>query len=77
MSSPRAMFAAQLIGAALACVLSPAAFWLYWKSFVIGDPQGQYKAPFASLFRSMAVLGVQVLHAPHVCPYAFDALQAG
>ena len=30
LSSPRSMFAAQLIGAALAVFISPAAFWLYW-----------------------------------------------
>jgi len=30
LSSPRSMFCAQLIGAGLAVVISPAAFWLYW-----------------------------------------------
>jgi uncharacterized oligopeptide transporter (OPT) family protein len=58
LSSPRSMFCAQLIGAALAVVISPAAFWLYWSGFVVGDPTGEYKAPFAPVFRSIAVIAV-------------------
>lgn len=37
------MFAAQLIGAALAVLITPAAFWLYWSGFNVGNPEGEYK----------------------------------
>ena len=43
LSSPRSMFAAQLIGAGLAVVISPAAFWLYWSGFNVGSPFSEYK----------------------------------
>ena len=59
LSSARTMFIAQLIGAALGCIIAPATFWLYWSAFPIGDPNGQYPAPFATVFRSMAVLAVE------------------
>lgn len=58
-SSPRSMFVAQLIGTALGCVIAPLTFWLYWTAFDIGSPDGFYKAPYAVIFREMAILGVE------------------
>lgn len=59
LSSPRSMFVSQLIGAAMGCILAPSTFWLFYKAFPIGDPDGLYKAPYAVVFRSMALIGVE------------------
>lgn len=45
LSSPRAMFGAQLIGAVLGCVIAPLCFWLFWTAFPIGVPGTTYFAP--------------------------------
>lgn len=45
LSSPRAMFAAQLIGACCGVVLAPLCFWLFWSAFPIGVPGTLYFAP--------------------------------
>lgn len=45
MSSPRAMFSAQLIGACCGVVLAPLCFWLFWTAFPIGVPGTLYFAP--------------------------------
>lgn len=58
-SSPRSMFVAQLIGTAMGCVIAPLTFWLYWTAFDIGSPDGVYKAPYAVIYREMAILGVE------------------
>lgn len=63
LSSPRAMFASQLIGTAMGCIVAPLTFWLFWKAFPIGDPHGEYTAPLATIYRAMATIGVQGLHA--------------
>ena len=52
------MFVAQLCGMAMSCVISPLCFWLYWKGFQLGVPDSTYPAPFAVLYRAMAVLAV-------------------
>ena len=59
MANPRSMIAAQLLGAGLAVFISPAAFWLYWSGFNVGDPKGEYPAPFSPVFRNIAVVAVQ------------------
>ncbi|CAL5017323.1 unnamed protein product [Urochloa decumbens] len=59
LSSPRSMFVSQLIGTALGCVIAPLTFWLYWTAFDIGDPDGVFKAPYAIIYREMAILGVE------------------
>lgn len=59
LSSPRSMFVSQLIGAAMGCILAPSTFWLFYKAFPIGDPDGLYKAPYAVVYRSMALIGVE------------------
>ncbi|XP_042471678.1 probable metal-nicotianamine transporter YSL6 [Zingiber officinale] len=59
LSSPKSMFVSQLIGTALGCVIAPLTFWLYWTAFDIGSPDGVYKAPYAVIYREMAILGVE------------------
>jgi OPT family oligopeptide transporter len=59
LSNPRSMFAAQLIGAFLAVFISPATFWIYWTGFPVGDPNSQYPAPFAPVFRNLAAVAVE------------------
>jgi OPT family oligopeptide transporter len=59
LSSPRSMFVSQLLGCLMGCVLAPLTFWLFWTAFPIGDPTGIYKAPYAIVYRSMALIGVE------------------
>ena len=42
------------------CFIAPLTFQLFWHSFDIGSPNSQYKAPFANIYRGMAVIGTQV-----------------
>ena len=42
------------------CFIAPLTFQLYWHSFDIGDPNSEYKAPFANIYRGMAIIGTQV-----------------
>ncbi|XP_039772605.1 probable metal-nicotianamine transporter YSL5 isoform X2 [Panicum virgatum] len=76
LSSPRSMFVAQLIGIALGCIIAPLTLWLFWTAFDIGDPDGEYKAPFAIMFREMAILGIKgfsalPMHCLEICCAAF------
>ncbi|GKV40620.1 hypothetical protein SLEP1_g48239 [Rubroshorea leprosula] len=59
LSSAKSMFVSQLVGTAMGCVIAPLTFWLYWTAFDIGSPDGPYKAPYAVIFREMAILGVE------------------
>ncbi|KAH9307207.1 hypothetical protein KI387_035118 [Taxus chinensis] len=59
LSSPRSMFASQLIGTVMGCVVGPLVFWLFYKAFDVGNPDGEYKAPYALIYRNMAILGVE------------------
>ncbi|KZV42066.1 hypothetical protein F511_18412 [Dorcoceras hygrometricum] len=59
LSSAKSMFVSQLIGTGMGCVIAPLTFWLYWSAFDIGSPDSPYKAPYAVIFREMAILGVQ------------------
>ncbi|KAL2907082.1 putative metal-nicotianamine transporter YSL6 [Bienertia sinuspersici] len=59
LSSAKSMFVSQLIGTIMGCILAPLTFWLYWTAFDIGSPDGPYKAPYAVIFREMAILGVE------------------
>ncbi|KAH8482954.1 hypothetical protein H0E87_027630 [Populus deltoides] len=60
LSSPRSMFVSQLIGTAMGCIISPCVFWLFFKAFKdLGTPGSQYPAPYATVFRNMAILGVE------------------
>ncbi|KAF8667242.1 hypothetical protein HU200_052908 [Digitaria exilis] len=76
LSSPRSMFIAQLIGIALGCVIAPLTLWLFWTAFDIGNPDGEYKAPFAIMFREMAILGIEgfsalPMHCLEICCVTF------
>ncbi|KAK7401182.1 hypothetical protein VNO78_12503 [Psophocarpus tetragonolobus] len=59
LSSVKSMFVSQLIGTAMGCVIAPLTFWMFWTAFDIGSPDGPYKAPYAVIYREMAILGVQ------------------
>ncbi|URD78212.1 OPT oligopeptide transporter protein [Musa troglodytarum] len=57
LASPRSMFASQVIGTAMGCVIAPCVFWLFYKAFDdIGKPGTQYPAPYALIYRNMAIL---------------------
>ncbi|XP_010505667.1 PREDICTED: probable metal-nicotianamine transporter YSL5 isoform X1 [Camelina sativa] len=69
LSSPKSMFVSQVIGTAMGCVVSPCVFWLFYKAFDdLGLPNSEYPAPFATVYRSMAKLGVEgVSSLPREC----------
>ncbi|KAM2779759.1 hypothetical protein COP1_015002 [Malus domestica] len=57
-TSPRAMFVSQALETALGCVTA-LSFFLFYKAFDVGNPHGEFKAPYALIYRNMAILGVQ------------------
>ncbi len=59
LSSPCSMFVSQLVGSLVECFLAPVTFWMFHKAFDLGDPNGEYPAPYALVHRSMAVVGVE------------------
>ena len=68
LTSPRAMLLSQAIGTAIGCVVSPLSFFLFYKAFDVGNPNGEYKAPYALIYRNLAILGVQGFSMlPHHC----------
>ncbi|KAL5567703.1 hypothetical protein UlMin_024278 [Ulmus minor] len=68
LTSPRSMLLSQAIGTAIGCVVAPLTFFLFYKAFNVGDPNGEYKAPYAIIYRNMAILGVEGFSAlPHHC----------
>ncbi|XP_074573733.1 putative metal-nicotianamine transporter YSL12 isoform X1 [Curcuma longa] len=59
LASPRSMFVSQVIGTSMGCVIGPCVFWLFLKAFEdIGTSESQYPAPYAIIYRNMAILGV-------------------
>lgn len=58
-TSPRSMLLSQAVGTAIGCVVAPLTFFLFYKAFNVGDPNGDYKAPYAIIYRNMAILGVE------------------
>nr|KYP35185.1 Metal-nicotianamine transporter YSL1 [Cajanus cajan] len=58
-TSPKAMFICQVIGTALGCVIAPLSFFMFYKAFDVGNPHGEFKAPYALIYRNMAILGVE------------------
>lgn len=58
-TSPRSMLLSQAIGTAIGCVVAPLTFFLFYNAFDVGNPDGEYKAPYALIYRNMAILGVQ------------------
>ncbi|XP_016503484.1 metal-nicotianamine transporter YSL2 isoform X2 [Nicotiana tabacum] len=68
LTSPRSMLLSQAIGTAIGCVVAPLTFFLFYKAFPVGDPNGDYKAPYAIVYRNMAILGVEGFSAlPNHC----------
>ncbi|KAI3407944.1 uncharacterized protein J3R85_020613, partial [Psidium guajava] len=60
LASPRSMFVSQVIGTAMGCIISPCVFWLFYKAFKdLGLPGSEYAVPFATVYRSMAELGLE------------------
>ncbi|KAJ4951580.1 hypothetical protein NE237_028412 [Protea cynaroides] len=81
LTSPRSMVLSQLVGTAIGCILGPLSFFLYYKTFDVGNPNGEFKAPFALIYRNMAILGVQGFsalpqHCLQLC-YGFFAFAVG
>jgi len=59
LASPKSMFVSQVIGTAIGCIISPCVFWLFYHAFdTLGQPGSAYPAPYALVFRNMAILGV-------------------
>lgn len=58
-TSPKSMMIAQVVGTAMGCIVSPLTFMLFYKAFDIGNPDGTWKAPYALIYRNMAILGVE------------------
>ncbi|XP_033509093.1 metal-nicotianamine transporter YSL1 isoform X1 [Nicotiana tomentosiformis] len=68
LTSPKTMFLSQAIGTALGCVIGPLSFFLFYNAFDIGNPNGEFKAPYALIYRNMAIISVQGVSAlPHHC----------
>ncbi|GMN44342.1 hypothetical protein TIFTF001_013550 [Ficus carica] len=68
LTSPRSMLLSQAIGTAIGCVVAPVTFFLFYKAFDVGNPDGEYKAPYALIYRNMAILGVEGFSAlPRYC----------
>ena len=44
----------------MGCVIAPLTFLLFYKAFDIGVPGSAYPAPYATIYRAMAILGVEV-----------------
>ncbi|XP_062222603.1 metal-nicotianamine transporter YSL2-like isoform X2 [Phragmites australis] len=49
----------QVIGTAMGCIIAPLTFLLFYRAFDIGNPDGYWKAPYALIYRNMAILGVE------------------
>ncbi|KAF7017428.1 unnamed protein product [Triticum aestivum] len=59
LASPRSMLISQIIGTGMGCVIAPCVFWLFYKAFEdIGISGSEYPAPYAIVYRNMAILGV-------------------
>ncbi|KAK9145736.1 hypothetical protein Sjap_005639 [Stephania japonica] len=76
-TSPRSMIISQAIGTAMGCIVAPLTFFLYFKAFDVGNPNGVFKAPYGIIYRNMAIIGVEGFSTlPHFCLnlcYAFFA----
>ncbi|OVA20655.1 Oligopeptide transporter [Macleaya cordata] len=81
LTSPRSMLLSQAVGTAMGCIVAPLTFFLYYKAFDIGNPDGVFKAPYALIYRNMAILGVEGFstlprHCLQLC-YGFFAFAVG
>lgn len=59
LTSPRSMLLSQAIGTAIGCIVAPITFFIFYKAFDLADPNGEYKVPYAIIYRNMAILGVE------------------
>lgn len=59
LTSPRSMLIAQIIGTAIGCVISPLTFYVFYNAFDIGNQDSPWKAPYALIYRNIAILGVE------------------
>ncbi|XP_010267463.1 PREDICTED: metal-nicotianamine transporter YSL3-like [Nelumbo nucifera] len=59
LTSPRSMLVSQAVGTAMGCVVAPLTFFLFYKAFDVGNPNKEFKAPYALIYRNMAILGVE------------------
>ena len=59
LSSPRAMFVAQTVGSTIGAVVGPLTFSLFYRAFPIGVEHSDFPAPYATIYRGMAILGTQ------------------
>ncbi|KAL4186159.1 hypothetical protein AMTRI_Chr09g32400 [Amborella trichopoda] len=59
LASPRSMFASQVVGTAMGCVIAPCVFWLFHKAFDLGREKSEYPAPFALVYRNISLIGVE------------------
>ncbi|KAE8719704.1 Metal-nicotianamine transporter YSL2 [Hibiscus syriacus] len=59
--APRSMLVSQAIGTAIGFVVAPLTFFLFYMAFDVGNPDGEYKAPYALIYRNMAILATNLL----------------
>ncbi|KAJ0914543.1 putative oligopeptide transporter, OPT superfamily [Helianthus annuus] len=60
LASPRSMFVSQVIGTAMGCVIAPCVFWVFYSAFPnLGKQGSEYPAPYAIVYRNLAILGVE------------------
>ncbi|GAY43443.1 hypothetical protein CUMW_074500 [Citrus unshiu] len=58
-SSAKSVFVSEVLGAAMGCVIGPLTLWLYSNAFDIRSPDGPCKAPYAVIYREIAIPGIQ------------------
>ncbi|KAL5983080.1 putative metal-nicotianamine transporter ysl7 [Asimina triloba] len=59
LASPRSMFVSQVIGTAMGCIIGPCVFWIFYKAFPLATEGSDYPAPYAIVYRGIALLGVE------------------
>nr|XP_029124454.1 probable metal-nicotianamine transporter YSL8 isoform X2 [Elaeis guineensis] len=59
LASPRSMIISQSIGTAMGCVISTLVFWIFYNAFPLGAQDSEYPAPYAKVYRGIALLGVK------------------
>uniref|UniRef100_A0A0E0CV18 Uncharacterized protein n=1 Tax=Oryza meridionalis TaxID=40149 RepID=A0A0E0CV18_9ORYZ len=63
LTSPRSMLVGELIGTGIGSFIAPLTFMLFYRAFDIGNPDGYWKAPYALIYRNMAILGIEGISA--------------
>jgi OPT oligopeptide transporter protein len=52
------MFISQVISTIMGCIIGPFLFWIFYNAYPVGDPNSEYPAPYARVYRGIAILGV-------------------